>query len=182
MKTLFWLCLHPEFECILCTCMYEWMYISSWCENVPPSSVCVSLSVLHRTSLGVNIGDVWVEKSVWEKGGSRLSDSASWQEQTQIMSDEEPSIYHLWIQYLKKDIDSGIKYQIIFKGHLLCKIHLFMSFINQHVSPLCKEILKVSGKKILSLFVLIHLYKNLSGNELIRFWPLYDVITIFWFV
>ena len=29
------------------------------------------------------------------------------------------------------------------------------------------------------LFVLIHLYKNLSENELIRFWPLYD-ITIFW--
>ena len=55
------------------------------------------------------------------------------------------------------------------KGHLLCKIHFFMSFLHQHVSPLWKEILKVSGKKILSLFVLIHLYKNLSENELIRF-------------
>ena len=68
------------------------------------------------------------------------------------------------------------------KGHLLCKIHLFMSFLLKHVSPLCEEILKVSGKKIHSLFVLIHLYKNLSENELIRFWPLYDVITIFWLV
>ena len=57
-----------------------------------------------------------------------------------------------------------------------------MSFIHKHVSPLCKDILKVSGKKILSLFVLIHLYKNLSENELIRFWPLYDVITMFWLV
>ena len=59
---------------------------------------------------------------------------------------------------------------------------LFMSFIHKHVSPLYKEILNVSGKKIRSLFVLIHLYKNLSENELIRFWPLYDVITIFWLV
>ena len=66
-----------------------------------------------------------------------------------------------------------------FKGQLLCKIHFFMSFIHKHVSPLCKEILKVSGTKICSLFVLIHLYKNLSENELIRFWPLYDVIRIF---
>ena len=66
--------------------------------------------------------------------------------------------------------------------HLSCKIHLFMSFIHQHVSPLCKEILNVSGKKISSLFVLIHLYKNLSENELIRFCPLHDVITIFWLV
>ena len=64
------------------------------------------------------------------------------------------------------------------KGHLLCKIHLFTSFIHKHVSPLCKEILKVSGKKIRSLFVLIHLYKNLSENDLIRFWSLYDVITM----
>ena len=56
-----------------------------------------------------------------------------------------------------------------FKGHLLCKIHLFMSSLHHHVSPLWKEILKVSGKKILSLFVLIHFYKNLSENELIRF-------------
>ena len=54
-----------------------------------------------------------------------------------------------------------------------------MSFLHQHVSPLCKEILNVSGKKILSLFVLIHLNKNLSENELIRIWPLCDVITIF---
>ena len=53
-----------------------------------------------------------------------------------------------------------------------------MSFIQKHVSHLCKEILKVSGKKIRSLFVLLHLYKNLSENELIRFWPLDDVITI----
>ena len=68
------------------------------------------------------------------------------------------------------------------KGHLLCKIHFFMYFIHNHVSPLCKEILKVSGKKIRSLFVLIHLYKNLSENELIRFWPLYDVITMCWLV
>ena len=43
-----------------------------------------------------------------------------------------------------------------------------MYFIHNHVSPLCKEILKLSGKKIRSLFVLIHLYKNLSENELIR--------------
>ena len=57
-----------------------------------------------------------------------------------------------------------------------------MSLLHQHVSPLCKEILKVSGENILSLFVLIHLYKNLSENELIRFWPLYDVITMFWLV
>jgi len=57
-----------------------------------------------------------------------------------------------------------------------------MSVIHQHVSPLCKEILKVSGKKTPSLFVLIHLYKNLSENELIRFWPLYDVIMMFWLV
>ena len=56
-----------------------------------------------------------------------------------------------------------------------------MSFIHQHVSPLWKEILNVSGIKILSLVVLIHLFKNLSENELIRFWPLY-VITIFWLV
>ena len=56
---------------------------------------------------------------------------------------------------------------------------MFMSFIHKHV---CKEILNVSEKKIPSLFVLIHLYKNLSENELIRFWPLYDVITIFWLV
>jgi len=32
-----------------------------------------------------------------------------------------------------------------------------MSFIQKYVSPLYKEILKVSGKKIPSLFVLIHL-------------------------
>ena len=57
-----------------------------------------------------------------------------------------------------------------------------MSLLHQHVSPLCKETLKVSGTKILSLFVLIHLYKNLSENELIRFWTLYDVITIVWLV
>ena len=55
-------------------------------------------------------------------------------------------------------------------------------FLHNHVSPLWKETLKVSGKKILSLFVLIHSCKNLSENELIRFWPLYDVITIFWVV
>ena len=59
---------------------------------------------------------------------------------------------------------------------------LFMSLMHKHASPLCKEILKVSGKNILSLFVLIHLYKNLSENELIRFWPLYDVITFIWLV
>ena len=69
---------------------------------------------------------------------------------------------------------------ILFKGLLLCKIHFFMYFIHKHVSPLCKEILKVSGKKICSLSVLIHFYKNLSENELIRFWPLYVVKTIFW--
>jgi len=40
-----------------------------------------------------------------------------------------------------------------FKGHLLCNIHFSMSFI--HVSPLCKEILKVSGKNICSLYFLI---------------------------
>ena len=40
-----------------------------------------------------------------------------------------------------------------FKGHLLCKIHFSMYVIHKHVSPLCKEILKVSGKKICSLFV-----------------------------
>ena len=57
-----------------------------------------------------------------------------------------------------------------------------MSLLHQHVSPLCKETLNVSGKKILSLFVLIHLYNKLSENELIRFWPLYDVITMFWLV
>ena len=55
----------------------------------------------------------------------------------------------------------------------------FMSLLHQHVSPLWKEILNISGKKILSLFVLIHLYKNLSENEPIRFWTLYDVITMF---
>ena len=38
------------------------------------------------------------------------------------------------------------------KGHLLCKIHFFMSFLHQHVSPLCKEILKVPGKKDLLSF------------------------------
>ena len=54
-----------------------------------------------------------------------------------------------------------------------------MFFLHKHVSPLCNEILKVSGKKILSLFVLIHFYKNLSEKKLIRFWPLCDVITIF---
>ena len=59
---------------------------------------------------------------------------------------------------------------------------LVMSFTHKYVSPLCKEILKVSGKNILSFFFLIHLYKNLSENELIRLWPLYDVITIFWIV
>ena len=47
------------------------------------------------------------------------------------------------------------------EGNLLCKFQFFMYFLHKHVSPLCKEILKVSGKKILSLFVLIHLYKNL---------------------
>ena len=57
-----------------------------------------------------------------------------------------------------------------------------MYCIHKHVSPLCKEILKVSGKNIRSLFVLIHLYKNLSENELIRFWPLYDVMMICWLV
>ena len=36
----------------------------------------------------------------------------------------------------------------------------------------------LSDPKICSLFVLIHLYKNLNENELIRFCPLYDVITI----
>ena len=40
------------------------------------------------------------------------------------------------------------------EGHLLCKIHFFMSFIHKHVSPLCKEILEVSGKNICSLFCL----------------------------
>ena len=79
-----------------------------------------------------------------------------------------------------------IKLKIIniveFKGHLLCKIHFSMSLLHHHVSPLCKETLRVSGKKIFSLFVLIHFYKNLSENELIRFWPLYDVITMFWLV
>ena len=72
-----------------------------------------------------------------------------------------------------------LSYSVHLKGHLLCKIHFFMSLLHQHVSPLCKVILRVSGKKILSLFVLIHLYKNLSEEKLIRFWPLYDVITIF---
>ena len=43
-----------------------------------------------------------------------------------------------------------------------------------NMCPLC-------GKR-LSLFVLIHFYKNLSENELIRLWALYDVITIFWLV
>ena len=68
------------------------------------------------------------------------------------------------------------------KGHLLCNIYFFTSLLHQHVSPLCKEIMKVSGKKIRSLFVLIHLYKNLSENELIRFWPLCDVTMFFWLV
>ena len=31
---------------------------------------------------------------------------------------------------------------------------------------MCNETLKVSGENICSLFVLIHLYKNLSENEL----------------
>ena len=57
-----------------------------------------------------------------------------------------------------------------------------MYFIHKYVSPLCKEILKVSGKKISLLFVLIHLYKNLSEDELLRFWPLYDVMMMFWLV
>ena len=59
---------------------------------------------------------------------------------------------------------------------------LVLSFIHKHVPPLCKEILNVSGQNIRSLFVLIHLYKNLSESELIRVWLLYDVITIFWLV
>ena len=46
------------------------------------------------------------------------------------------------------------------KGHLLYKIHFFMSLIHKHVSPLCKDILKVSGKKIHSVFGLIHLYSG----------------------
>ena len=74
------------------------------------------------------------------------------------------------------------------------KSTFFMSFIHQHVSPLlhvsststCVPSVERDSesfrKKILSLFVLIHLYKNLSENELIRFWPLYDVITFFWLV
>ena len=77
---------------------------------------------------------------------------------------------------------SGLFYTPSFKGHLLCKIHFFMSFIHKHVSPLCEEILNVSGGKMWSLFVLIHLYMNLSENELIRFGPLYDVITMCWLV
>ena len=56
---------------------------------------------------------------------------------------------------------------VSFNSHL----SLFMSFIHEDVCP-----------HILSLFVLIHLYKNLSENELIRFWPLYEFITIFWLV
>ena len=64
----------------------------------------------------------------------------------------------------------------LFKGHLLCKIHFFMYFIHKHVSPLCKEILKVSEKKF-ALWVLIYLYKNLSENKLIVFT---DIWNFFW--
>ena len=56
-------------------------------------------------------------------------------------------------------------YVVIIKGHLLYKTYLFLSFLHQHVSPLYKEILNVSGKKIHSLFVLIHLYNNLSEAD-----------------
>ena len=73
----------------------------------------------------------------------------------------------------------------IFKGHILCKIHFFMSLLHQHVSPLlhvsststCVPSVEKDSERF-SLF-LIHFYKNLSENELIRFWPLYDVITMF---
>ena len=41
-------------------------------------------------------------------------------------------------------------FYLCLKGHLLCKIPFCMSLLHQHVSPLCKEILKVSWKKILS--------------------------------
>ena len=45
-------------------------------------------------------------------------------------------------------------------SHLLCKINFFMSFIHIYsMCPLCAR--TVSGTKTLSLFVLIHLYKNL---------------------
>ena len=39
-----------------------------------------------------------------------------------------------------------------------------------------------STSTCISLFVLIRFYRNRSENELIRFWPLYDVITIVWLV
>ena len=52
----------------------------------------------------------------------------------------------------------------------------FSCILYINMCPLC---VKEKGTKILSLFLLIHFYRNLSENELIRFWPLYEVITIF---
>ena len=57
----------------------------------------------------------------------------------------------------KSSLDVNM-YIMLFQGHLLCKIHLFMSFIHKHVSPLCKEILKVSGKKRFAHFLSWSIY------------------------
>ena len=59
---------------------------------------------------------------------------------------------------------------------------LFHVFYTSTCVPSVERDSEMFRKKILSLFVLIHLNNNLSENELIRFWPLYDVITIFWLV
>ena len=75
-------------------------------------------------------------------------------------------------------LESGIYVSaIFFLKSPIVQNPIFMSFILKHVSPRGKETLKVSGGKNVLSFFLIHLYKTLSENELIRFWPLYDVIT-----
>ena len=72
----------------------------------------------------------------------------------------------------------------LFKGHLLCKMHFFMSFIHKYVSSLVQETHKVSENKTLSLFLRTHISKNGGTTELIQICCRLDVISemreVFW--
>ena len=58
------------------------------------------------------------------------------------------------------------KITIIIKGDLSCKMHFVMSFLHQHVSPVCQGTHAASENKTLSLFLRTQNSKNGADPDL----------------
>ena len=83
-------------------------------------------------------------------------------------------------QYIATGGDDGKVSPSYFKGLLSCKVHVFISSIHKHVSPVCQGTHKVSENKTLSLSLRTQISQNGGTTELIQICCRYDVISGMW--